>query len=247
MRAAATAILLSAIASWARADDAAKAILDKALAAHGGADKVTKFKAGVWTAKGSISLLVAPAPCTVEWSVEFPFRKKEIVELDFKGLKSAFIRAVDGDKGWLHLGIQPADMEGNDLSEAKEQVYATWVQLLVSVHEPGMKLSTLPETKVHDRPAVGVRVSSEGHRDVDLYFDKQTGLRVRSVTKVKDDLTGVEVEQDTLYSDEKEFGGVKHPTKLVIRRAGKVFLDIKVIDFKTMDKLDAKVFARPQG
>jgi hypothetical protein len=227
--------------------DEPAAIIDKALAAHGGADKVAAFKAAVWTCKGSIALLVAPAPCTVEWAVEFPSRKKEIVELDIKGVKSAFTRALDGEKGWLNLGIQPADMEPDDLAEAKEQLYATWVQMLVTVRDPALKLSALPEAKVRDRPAVGVRVACRDRRDIDLYFDKQTHLRVRSVTKVKDDVTGVEVEQETLYSDEKDFAGVKHPTRLIIRRAGKVFLDVQVVGFKALDKLAPAVFAKPQN
>jgi hypothetical protein len=96
---------------------------------------------------------------------------------------------------------------------------------------------------VSDKPAVGVRVSAKGHKDISLFFDKESGLLVKTQKRTKE--AGVEVDEENFYSDFKEIDGVKLPMTLKILHDGKKFLDAKVTEAKLLEKLDDDVFAKP--
>jgi hypothetical protein len=105
------------------------------------------------------------------------------------------------------------------------------------------KLELIGEAKVSDKPAVGVRVSAKGHKDISLFFDKESGLLVKTQKRTKE--AGVEVDEENFYSDFKEIDGVKLPMTLKILHDGKKFLDAKVTEAKLLEKLDDDVFAKP--
>jgi hypothetical protein len=103
----------------------------------------------------------------------------------------------------------------------------------------------LAEKKVGDRPAVGVGVAHEGHKDIFLYFDKETGMLVKSERQAKDPMGGEEYKQETRYSNFKEVDGVKRPFKLSILRNGEKYIEAEVTEYETLNKLDDSTFAKP--
>ena len=108
------------------------------------------------------------------------------------------------------------------------------------------KLATAGESKVADRTAVGVRVSSDKHRDVTLYFDKQTGLLAKAEFRViSEEQGGKEVNREILFSEYKEIEGAKMATKFLIKHDGEKFVEAEAIEFRPVGKLDDSVFAKP--
>ena len=83
-----------------------------------------------------------------------------------------------------------------------------------------------------------MKVSHKGHADVSLYFDKDTGMLVKSERKAKDPMAGTDVQQENLYSDYQDIDGVKHYKKRTINRDGKVYNEINITEFKHVDHLD---------
>jgi outer membrane lipoprotein-sorting protein len=238
--------LVVAASGAARADEKAdaKALIEKAIKAKGGEAKLAKFHAETFKGKGKFYGMGDGVDYTGEWSVQYPDKMRvEIKSGDF-----TFVRAINGDKVWVKLGDNAQDVDDKEqVKEAKENMYAEGVaSLLPLVKEKGFELAPLGEVKVDGKPAAGVRVTHKGHRDVNLFFDKDSGLLVKSETVVKDEMTGGKEEtQETLYSDYKEIGGVKHPTKVVINRDGKKYVDAEMSDFEAKDKIDDKVFEKP--
>jgi len=57
-----------------------------------------------------------------------------------------------------------------------------WVAMLAPLKDKAYTLAPIGEVKVEDRPALGLRVSRKGNRDINLYFDKKTYLRVKTNT-----------------------------------------------------------------
>src|SRR5437016_4035413 len=68
------------------------------------------------------------------------------------------------------------------LKAFQEEFYSVNVEMLAPLlKEKAYTLSTLDEIKVDGKPAVGVKVSAKGHRDIELYFDKESHLPVKTV------------------------------------------------------------------
>ena len=119
------------------------------------------------------------------------------------------------------------------------------MDLVFADKKTGYKLSPLGEVKVNDKPAVGVRVSSEGFQDVNLFFDKASGLLVKTETRTIDAQSGDEKTEEKLLSDYKETEGVQRPGKVVVLRDGKKLLTLQVEDVKVVDKFDKDFFTKP--
>jgi hypothetical protein len=186
------------------------------------------------------------------------------------------VHVINGEKLWMKndsetraLGDLSMKNDGKtravevddklELSEAKQEMYYEWVKSLVPLREKGFELSPLGEVKVDGKPAVGVRVSHKGHRDINMFFDKDKGLLVKTETAVlvsiRDEnwrkrLPGLdfikgEKRQETLYGGYKEVNGVQRAMKISIYRDGEKEIDIEITEIEVKEKLDDAVFAKP--
>jgi hypothetical protein len=234
-----TAWLLCA-ASPAQEASEPRALIDKAIRAMGGEANLTKFKGMTWKEKGTFYGMGEGVPYSGSYALELPNRFR--MEID-----NAFIIVLDGDQGWVESNGQVRDMGKEQLDAQKEAQYARWVASLLPLKDQAFSLKALPDTKVGERSAAGVVVSHKGHRDVTLYFDKETGRLIRIEHRERaGDQGGKEVSAETGYQDYKEFQGVQCPTKVVIKRDGKPFVDAEAIEIKLMEKVDPVKFAKPK-
>jgi hypothetical protein len=224
-----------------RADDQADAltIIDKAIKAQGGEAKVAKFKAQTWKEKGTYYGMGDGLPFAGKYAVQFPDKFRMEIE-------GVFTIVLDGDKGWLESMGETKELTKEQLANQQRMQYIGQVSRLVTLKDKAFKLSPLPEIKIDKDPAVGVKVSRQGQGDVLLYFDKGTGLLAKSEATVKsEEQKGKEVRQELFMSDYKEVDGLKSPTKLVVKRDGKVYIEATIADLKRAEKLEDKVFAKP--
>ncbi|MDB5310800.1 MAG: hypothetical protein JWO38_5002 [Gemmataceae bacterium] len=230
----------------ARADDAAdaRALVDKAVKAHGGAE-LAKFSAYTVRMKGTVKPFDKVIAFTGVVASHGPDRQKVDIEVEDGGLKFRFVIVLNGDKGWHRSGDETKAMDKDELAEAKELAHAGWVTTLVPLKDKTFTLATVGEIKVDGRAAVGVKVSSKGRRDVDLYFVKETGLLVKIESRVKDEGSGQEVTEETYPGEYKEVQGTKQPMKITRKRDGKAYIEGKVTGYDLAEKLDADVFAKP--
>jgi hypothetical protein len=241
-------VLALAVAGAARADEQAdmRKVIDKAIKAAGGEEKLAKYKAATFKDKGKFYGMGEGIAYTGEFAVQQPDKIR--IRIEGGGdTKFVFVRVFNGEKLWTKLGDNTQEVTDKDeIAEAKENSYATWVTSLVPLKDKGFTLASLGEVKVHDKPAVGVRVSHKGHRDVNLFFDKDKGLLVKSETVVKDFMAGgKEFTQETLYENYKESGGVQRAMKLVINRNGEKYIESEVTEFEPKEKLEDAEFAKP--
>jgi hypothetical protein len=233
------------LAGSGRADDQARAIVDKGIKAAGGADKIAKFKALALKMKGTFHGMGAPIPYTGEWTVDLPDRMRMQLDFEANGMKFMFVRVYNRGKGWQKIADTTQELEKDQLAEAREEMHAGWVGSLLPLTDKAFTLAPLGEIQIDRRPAVGVRVSHKGHRDINLYFDKESGLLVKTETRVRDDQSGMEVGQEEFYSDFKEIDGVKHPMKLTIKREGKLYVEGETTELKAVEKPDDSSFNKP--
>jgi hypothetical protein len=58
-------------------------------------------------------------------------------------------------------------------------------------------------------------------------------------------MSGEEVDQETVYTDYKNFDGVQRFKKMTIKRDSKDFVEMEVTEYKTHDKIPDSVFGKP--
>jgi zinc protease len=239
------AVLLSA-AAFARADEQAdaKALLDQAIKAHGGGDKIEKIKAANVTMKGKFYGMGDGLDYTEAMAFQAPDKLRFEIESDAGGMKFKFTQVFNKDKGWIAVNDNVTEMDKDTIAETKESLYAHAVTQLAPAVFKNAKLAPLGEIKVGDKPALGVRVEVKGHRDVCLFFDKATHLLVKSERRVKE-MQGGEVSEEAYYSDFKDVAGVKTPYKITVKHDDKKFVEAEVTDYKPVEKIDDSRFAKP--
>ena len=232
----------------ARADDAAdvKAVLDKAVEAHGGAGRLAKSKAVTTRIKGKVYALGDGVDYSGDIASQLPDRLHLEMSVTVMGMDFKITQVLNGDKGWVALNDKVMEMTKEQLAEAKEQMYVSNVTWLVALRDKAFKLSPLGEAKVEGKDAVGVRVEHKDHRDVSLYFDKKTGLLLKTETRGKDPMAGDnEFTAETLYDDYQKVDGFPVAHKVTVKRDGKLFFASENSDVKLAEKLDDSTFEKP--
>jgi hypothetical protein len=226
------------------AQDDVRSIIDKALKAHGGAERLAKVTSAQSKSKGTLHILDG-FKYTSESFVQLPNQVKTVMQLEVNGMNITQIQILDGDKAWIHVNGKTEELQDKLLNEMKEGFYAERIASLTPLKDKEYQLSPLGSAKVDGREAVGVRVASKGHRDINLFFDKESGLLVKVEHRALDALTKQEVSQEEILSDYKDYAGIKRPGKALVLHDGKKFLDAEVTEFKIVDKFDPGVFAKP--
>ena len=238
------AVALLASVSPVRADDdeaKLRAIIDKAIKAHGGADNLKKFKGEVVKSKGTFYGMGEGIEYTETMSVQYPNQMR----IDIEGANFKFTQVFNKDKGWRKINDDTEELK-EEKAEVAEQMYAAMVTNLVVLQDTSYKLSPLGENKVGDRAAVGVRVEHKGHRPISLYFDKDKGLLLKAETTGKDMRNdNKEFTSEELFSDYKKVGELMVAHKVRINRDGKKYVEAEVTECKHSEKLDDSVFAKP--
>jgi hypothetical protein len=241
--------LVLVFAARGRADEdgakAARATIDKAVKALGG-DNLAKMKSATWKMKGKIT---PNADVVVTTSEDWSFKGMDKIRVDVSatvnGNNVGGTLVINGAKAW---GKGP-DKTNEVPKDAAAAIYNVMragriVHQLASLKDKPFELSPLGELKIGDQETVGVGVKEKGRPDISIYFDKKTGLPAKCEVRVAETDGGQEVLFEILLSEYKDFDGINHPTKMVLQREGKVFLESEVSDIKPQD-LDDGVFDKP--
>jgi hypothetical protein len=234
------------IAPAARGDEQAdlQKIIDKAIKAHG-ADKAPKGKATSFKIKGMVHIMAMDLDFTGEYQTQEPDKLRTVQEVTIMGQELKIVTVLNGNKGWVSVAGNTQDLGKDAIESAKEDFYAGKVTDLSALKQKGYKLGALAEKKVGDRAAVGVSVAHDGHKDIFLYFDKETGMLLLSERQARDANSGQEYKQESRYGNYKDIDGVKRPHKIDIKRDGEKFVEAEVSDYKTVDKFDDSTFDMP--
>ena len=236
--------LLCGAAAAVRAADAAdaNAILDKAIQAMGGAEKLGKVKAVSWTSKGTLSIQGGENPVTFHVVGQGVDHRRQEFEGELGGNKVEGKFLLAGDKGSREFAGQKMDLDANGLADEKRHAYLALLPVtLVPLKGKEYKLEALAGEKINDKPAVGLKVTPPDGKEFRLYFDSESGLPIKLAAKVAG-FDGQETAEETTFSEYQEAGGIKYATKQVSRRDGEPFLSLQVSEFKTLDQVDPKTF-----
>ncbi len=222
------------------------AILDKAIKALGGEDKLTKIKAVAWKGKGKM---------IVGDNQEHEFTSQTIAqgldrfksELEVEGVfgkQLKMLSVLNGDKVWLSVGgmaLQP----DHALAGMKRSAYLTLIPMtVVPLKGPGFNVQAAGEDQVEAEPAYVIKVTCPDGSDMAISFNKNSGRPVKVAGKVFA-LDDRELMQETIYGAYKNFGGIQVATRLEVKIDGKPYRRQELTEFKILDTVEPSTFSTP--
>lgn len=238
--------MLGLLALPTRADESqVNQVLDKAMKALGGQEKLAKATAFTWKAKGQITIEGNESAFHGESTVQGIDHFHSTFEGEFNGNPFKALTVLSGDKGWRRFG-QIQEMDPDAVKNEKRTVYLLVVPTtILPLKSKDFKVEAVTDEKVNDKPVATLKVTGPDDRTFTLSFDKETGLPVRMIATVAGWM-GDEYVQEVHYGDYKDFEGLKRPTKVTVKRDGEPFVSQEITEFKVLDKVPAETFAEPK-
>jgi hypothetical protein len=240
-------IMTTGLVSPSLADEKeAKATIEKAIKAMGGEEKLSGVKAFTAKGKGQITLEGTQNGFTFQMTTQGidKYRSTYKVEVGGKDFEGGTV--LDGDKGWKKEGEEVKKLEGEALVQEKHSVYLDIVpMLIVPLKGKGFKFESAADDKVGDKPVAVVRVTGPEGKDFTIYFDKESGLPLKTSGSVADE-QGQEDNHETTFEDYKEFGGIKVATRSKTLRGGKRYIEVEEMEFKALGEVEPGTFAEPK-
>lgn len=232
-------------AGRAAAADEARAVIEQAIRAAGGADKLAQLHAVRTKFKGTVTLGENRLKVAVDRVVLLPDKQRSDIEVESDNGKITVVRVANGGQGWSVVNGQTQDLKDRQLDEMKATVFQCHVEsLLPLLKDKALRLAPLGELKVNGRPAVGVKVTAKDRPDVDLYFDQESHRLVKSARRGLA-VDEKEVAVENLYGDYKETDGVWLPRTWKITHDGRPFLEAEITEVKFLTEAEAGEFGRP--
>ena len=241
------AVGLALGAGTARADEQpeAKVLLDKAIKAMGGEAKLAKL--GTVSGKGKITAMKGGQEITISLQGTWQGLSQYRAELEIQDGGNNFngILVINGDKGWFKKNDNTDDAPEGLVPFIQNLFYAGRMpQMLPALKDNAYKLTPLGEIKVGTQPAVGFSVSHPDYKDVSLFFDKESGLPLKSEIRLTEPKRDQESTIEFHYSDYKDFDGVKLCGMVTIKLDDKEFT-MELREIKAAEKMDDSRFDRP--
>jgi hypothetical protein len=222
-------------------------IIEKAITAHGGVERLSKTGATNFRGKGTFHGLGGTTKFTGEWWLQPPDKFRSVISLDVGQGKMETVRVLNGDKGWQAGSRTFKQMSSKQIEDIKEYLYVTRISHLIVLKDPQYRLTALGSARIGHVDALGIKVTGKNHKDISLFFDKSNGRLLMTRYRAWDELSEQEVEREMFYSNYKDQNGIKIPMKIITRQEGKDYVELTVTDYKLADKLDDKLFNKPSS
>ena len=183
-------------------DEDAKAIIERAVKAAGGADALlsrslhSRIKGKTFSAKRE-------SHATFEGeNIECPDgRERMTLSMDLDGTNFKIVSVAAGDKSWTTINGELTDVLNDPETDAQRRHVSRVLRLVPLLREKDFTITALGPSKVQGKDAVGVKVSCKGHPDVSIFFDKTSNLMLEHAARIKQTTTKKEALEETYYGD----------------------------------------------
>jgi hypothetical protein len=232
-------------AAFAQEQPTPRAILEKAIAAHGGMERLSLVRADWIRMRGTLWIGGREMTFSGETTVQLPGQFKAVLDVRAPDGVYKLVQGLDNDKAWMTHNGKPHAMAPTAQTELRETLHLNRaIRLVPLFNDPGYEVAYVGESKVNDRPALGLKVTAKGRKELRMYFDRETGLLVKTEHTL-DDGMGKEVRQEHYYSEFRDLGGFRRPVKVVAFRDGKKMMEGEVLEAKYFERLPDSEFKQP--
>jgi len=241
-------LMLHLLAGPLRAEEP-RAIIERAALAQVGPDNLGLDCATYLKLKGKVAVTKGQEAIAVEAEIfkEVDGKSKSVFQMTLGDMKVDFEHLFTGKDGWQNMGgkwekMPREELEVSRISAEVDRI----VSLLPLLNEKGFILAPLPETKVGERPAVGVKVSGKDVPEVQLYFDKETHFLCLYRYTTHDQLKNKDVPNEVVLGDYKELDFAAR-NEAVLKKAGVAVTDQGLLAFLKQQTTDPAVRERVQA
>jgi photosynthetic reaction center cytochrome c subunit len=207
-------------------------ILDKYLAAVGGADVLKKINTRVQ--KGTIDAFGKTYP--IEIYSEAPEKRVSLTHPP----TGTSVTAFNGEVGWLSM---PGGFHPMTAAEGEAARIDAELRFAARLGELYKDFKVLPGELVGGRPTYLVVAKAPGKPTLNLYFDQENGLLLRLIRLAQTPLGRNPTQID--YSDYRQTDGVKIPYRWTLARPNGAFT-IQVESVQQNVPVDEKLFVMPE-
>lgn len=239
--------LVGFVAGLARADDKdATPVIDAAIKALGGEEKLAKASSFTNKTKGTVLINDNDVPIKISTTMQGLDHQRGEFEIEFNGDTVKGVTILNGSKGWRKFGDMVMDLDDEGIAGARQMAYLVAIESTVlPIKGKGFKTELAPEEKINGKPAHVIKGTGPDGKSFTFYIDKETSLPTRMVATIMG-FQGQETVQEVNLSDFKEFDGIKKATKTESKRDGNLFSKQEVTEFKIIEKPDASLFDEPK-
>jgi hypothetical protein len=228
--------------------DSPDVLLDKAIAAFGGPEKLARWKCGhvKYLARSETIPILDEKPSDIEEFFQMPGHIKRIARIGSGGREQTVTFVIGSEQGWEYRPDGRTRLLSSDSVFAvlrTEHAFADFCNL-ARLRSPYIRLSVRDEQIIHGRAAVVLHAETDFTLPTDFLFDRATGLLLQSVRRMPQSGGGEKVVETSL-GDYRDVGGSPVPHRIQGRCDGKVLLDFKITELEFLDHLDDSVFAPP--
>jgi hypothetical protein len=234
------------IVAAAGSDTEARSLLARALKAHGGEETLARFKGLRLRLKISYEG-VRQFSYQHDWLFSAPDQFRDTGDGYYLGRKLTTVYATDGKNTWSLIEGRTEDMDQTFSGPFKDNVHLLHVLRLTPLQSKDFELTSLGETKVEGKTAAGLRVRSTGQKDIALFFDRESGLLVKSERKVYNTETEREGQEERYYKDypkKEALQALPFPRKIVVKIDDKTVEYDDILKVTFLEKVDETVFRR---
>lgn len=235
-------LICATVVSAQEPSDAAT-ILNRAIASHGGKEKLATLKCHYLKRRAKFF----DSNVTTESWIQYPAKSKDVTSVHRLGQARSLVAVQNGDTVWEKVdGLPTHAVDKDEVLFCKEGMYRGEVLHFYPLVEERNKfvLSTLNRERIDGRWNDRVHVASMGHEDIDLYFDSESSLLTACQHRsIKPGATGKMTE--LLFSNYQDFHGVKLGKNVRIKLDGVVMWEEELVDFRPMKDFPMETFAQP--
>ena len=227
----------------AKADErAARAILDRAIKAMGGEERLSRIKAFTVKGKGIIVFDGDDVPFAFQMTARGIDQYRSTYEGMAGGKTFGGETVIDHDRGWRKYNGRIAKLDGKELDNEKRKAYLDVAPVLLTLLKgKGFKLDTAEEDKI----TAGIRATGPDGKEFTIRFDKGSGLPTWLGGEVVDE-EGDEYTQEMTFEEYREFEGIRVATRSIIKKDGERYIEVEEMEFKPLDRVEPNTFAEPR-
>ncbi len=215
-------------------------IMQRALAAMGGADKVRSVQSIGSLMKASMTTPGGDLELDIKLTLVYPDKFR----LDMQTPMGPIVQVLNGDAGWMSTPQGVMALQGSQAADLKKQVRFELFNVLKAFADGAIDVQLLEETELDGREVFDLLVSLDEETFAHVFVSKDDYTIVGNSRRANTMEGPTDVTE--ILSDFREVDGLRVSFASVQRAGGKEVSSSSISEFTVNPEVDLTIFAKPE-